>query len=263
MDALMHKIGLHGKSIVPFILGFGCNVPAIMSTRILEDKRERFISAALSTMVPCAARLSVVFGLVAFYLGPVVALAIYLFNLFVIALTARILSRIVPDESPGLILEMPVYRIPTARTVFNKAWWRIREFIVEAWPLLIVGSVFLAVLNYINFARYMNALVRPLSWILGLPTEVGVPLIFGILRKELSLVMLGQALGSMAFSDVLTPVQMITYAVFVVFYIPCLATMIVIRKELGGKMMWQIVGMTTLIATLAGLFARGIAEVFY
>jgi ferrous iron transport protein B len=75
--------------------------------------------------------------------------------------------------------------------------------------------------------------------------------------------MLGQALGSMAFSDVLTPVQMITYAVFVVFYIPCLATMIVIRKELGGKMMWQIVGMTTLIATLAGLFARGIAEVFY
>ncbi|MDY6867583.1 MAG: ferrous iron transport protein B, partial [Chloroflexota bacterium] len=88
MDALMHKIGLHGKSIVPFILGFGCNVPAIMSTRILEDKRERFISAALSTMVPCAARLSVVFGLVAFYLGPVVALAIYLFNLFVIALTA-------------------------------------------------------------------------------------------------------------------------------------------------------------------------------
>ncbi len=263
MDALMHKIGLHGKSIVPFILGFGCNVPAIMSTRILEDKRERFISAALSTMVPCAARLSVVFGLVAFYLGPVVALSIYLFNLFVIALTARILSKLVPDESPGLILEMPVYRIPTARTVFNKAWWRIREFIVEAWPLLIVGSVLLAILNYLNVARYMNALVAPLSWILGLPNEVGVPLIFGILRKELSLVMLGQALGSMEFGDVLTPVQMITYAVFVVFYIPCLATMMVIRKELGGKMMWQIVGMTTLIATLAGLLARGVAEVFF
>jgi len=263
MDAFMHKIGLHGKSIVPFILGFGCNVPAIMSTRILEDKRERFISAALSTMVPCAARLSVVFGLVAFYLGPLVALAIYLFNMFVIALTARILSRIVPDESPGLILEMPVYRIPTARTVFNKAWWRIREFIVEAWPLLIVGSVLLAILNYINVAQYMNALVRPLSWILGLPNEVGVPLIFGILRKELSLVMLGQALGSMEFGDVLTPVQMITYAVFVVFYIPCLATMVVIRKELGGKMMWQIVGMTTLIATLAGLLARGVAEMVF
>ncbi|MBW6465019.1 MAG: ferrous iron transport protein B [Brevefilum sp.] len=263
MDALMHKLGLHGKSIVPFILGFGCNVPAIMSTRILEDKRERFISAALSTLVPCAARLAVVFGLVAFYLGPGLALAIYLFDLFVIALTARVLNKLVPDESPGLILEMPVYRVPTIRTVFSKAWWRIREFIVEAWPLLIVGSAVLSVLQYLNLAVYLNALVRPLSWILGLPSEVGVPLIFGVLRKELSLVMLGQALGSMTFSQVMTPVQMITFAVFVVFYVPCLATMLVIRKEMGGKAMWYIVGMTTLIATLASLVARGISAIFY
>ena len=263
MDALMHKIGLHGKSIVPFILGFGCNVPAVMATRILEDKRERFISAALSTMVPCAAVVAVVFGLVAYYLGPVLALAIYLFNLFVIALTARILSILVPDTSPGLILEMPVYRIPTVRTVFNKAWWRIREFIVEAWPLLIIGSIVLALLNFINATAYLNILVRPISWALGLPSEVGVPLIFGILRKELSLVMLGQALGSMDFSSVLTSVQMITYAVFVVFYIPCLATMVVIRKELGHKIMWQIVGLTTLIATLSGLLARGISLMIF
>ncbi len=263
MDALMHKLGLHGNSIVPFILGFGCNVPAIMSTRILEDKRERFISAALSTMVPCAARLAVVFGLVAFYLGPILALAIYIFDLFVIAVTAKVLSKLVPDESPGLILEMPVYRIPTLRTVTSKAWWRIREFIVEAWPLLIVGSVILSIFNYFNVAIYLNTLVRPVSWLLGLPSQVGVPLIFGILRKELSLVMLGQALGSMDFSVVLTPVQMITYAVFVVFYIPCLATMIVIWKELGGKMMWRIAGLTTLIAALAALVARGVALIFY
>jgi ferrous iron transport protein B len=263
MDSLMHKIGLHGKSIVPFILGFGCNVPAIMSTRILEDKRERFISAALSTLVPCAARLSVVFGLVAFYLGPALALGIYLFNLFVIALTAKILSKLVPDTSPGMILEMPVYRVPTLRTVFNKAWWRIREFIVEAWPLLIVGSIVLAILNHLNIAVYLNTLVRPLSWLLDLPQEVGVPLIFGVLRKELSLVMLGQALGSMSFSDVLTPVQMVTYAVFVVFYIPCLATMVVIRKELGTKAMWYIAAMTIVIATMAALFARGITEIIF
>lgn len=263
MDALMHKLGLHGKSIVPFILGFGCNVPAIMSTRILEDKRERFISAALSTMVPCAARLAVVFGLVAFYLGPTLALAIYLFDLFVIALTARILNKLVPDDSPGLILEMPVYRIPTVRTVFSKAWWRIREFVVEAWPLLIVGSVILSILHFLNLAIYLNALVRPLSWVLGLPSEVGVPLIFGVLRKELSLVMLGQALGSMTFSQVLSPVQMITYTVFVVFYIPCLATMLVIRKEMGSKVMWMIVVLTTVIATLASLVARAISLLIY
>jgi len=121
----------------------------------------------------------------------------------------------------------------------------------------------LAVLNYLNVAVFLNAMVRPLSWVLGLPFEVGVPLIFGVLRKELSLVMLGQALGNMEFSLVLTPVQMITYAVFVVFYIPCLATMIVIRKELGGKAMWGIVGMTTLIATVASLFVRGFAEIIF
>ena len=263
MDSLMHKMGLHGKSIVPFILGFGCNVPAIMSTRILEDKRERLISAALSTLVPCAARLSVVFGLVAFYLGPSLALGIYLFNLFVIAFTAKILSRLVPETSPGLILEMPVYRVPTLRTVLNKAWWRIREFIVEAWPLLIVGSIILAVMNFLNIAVYLNTLVWPLSWLLGLPKEVGVPLIFGVLRKELSLVMLGQALGSMEFSDVLTPVQMITYAVFVVFYIPCLATMVVIKKELGTKAMWWIALMTILIATAASLIARGFSLLIF
>ncbi|NLN70338.1 MAG: ferrous iron transport protein B [Chloroflexi bacterium] len=263
MDALMHKLGLHGKSIVPFILGFGCNVPAIMATRILEDKRERYISAALSTLVPCAARLAVVFGLVAFYLGPGLALAIYLFDLFVIALTARLLNKFLPDDSPGLILEMPVYRVPTVQAVFNKAWWRIREFIVEAWPLLIIGSVTLAILNFLNVSSYLNTLVRPISWALGLPGQVGVPLIFGVLRKELSLVMLGQALGSMNFPLVLSSVQMITYAVFVVFYVPCLATMLVIRKEMGMKAMWSIVGLTTLIATLAGLLARILASIFY
>ncbi len=130
---------------------------------------------------------------------------------------------------------------------------------MEAWPLLIVGSVVLSVLNYLNFSIYLNTLVRPLSWLLGLPSQVGVPLIFGVLRKELSLVMLGQALGSMDFNMVLTPAQMITYAVFVVFYVPCLATMLVIKKELGTKMMWQIVGLTILIATVAGLAARGFA----
>lgn len=263
MDSLMHKLGLHGKSIVPFILGFGCNVPAIMATRILEDKRERYISAALSTMVPCAARLAVIFGLVAFYQGPIVALGIYLFNLFVIALTAKILSKIVPETSPGLILEMPVYRIPTVRTISHKAWWRIREFIVEAWPLLIVGSVVLALFNYFNISIYLNVLVRPLSWLLGLPKEVGVPLIFGILRKELSLVMLGQALGTMEFSQVLTSVQMITYTIFVVFYMPCVATMVVIRRELGRRAMWHIAGLTTLIATVAALFSRGISELLF
>src|SRR5678815_29305 len=87
MDALMHRIGLHGKAIVPFLLGYGCNVPAVMSTRTLEEPRDRYLAAALATLVPCAARLAVVFGLVAYYLGPLAAFGLYLFNLIVIALS--------------------------------------------------------------------------------------------------------------------------------------------------------------------------------
>lgn len=262
MDSLMNQIGLHGKAIVPFILGYGCNVPAVMSTRMLEDKRDRFLAATLATLVPCAARLAVVFGLVAFYLGPRLALLIYIFNLFVIAITGRLLSNMLPEDSPGMILEMPVYRMPTLRSVTRKTWYRAREFIVEAWPLLIIGSIILAVLNYLNYAQFFNTLVRPLTWALGLPVEVGVPLIFGILRKELSLVMLGQAFGTTDFSAVMSSVQMVTFTVFVVFYIPCLATLAILKRELGARDMIVISGLTVIIALLAALAARGLMTVY-
>lgn len=262
LDALMHRLGLHGKAIVPFILGYGCNVPAIMSTRIMEDRRDRVLAAALATLVPCAARLSVVFGLVAFYLGPNLALAIYIFNLFVIALTARFLSNLMPEDTPGLIFEMPVYRIPTVKNVFSKAWFRIREFVVEAWPVLIAGSVVLSLLTYTGWDLYLNALTAPLAWMLGLPREVGVPLVFGILRKELSLVMLRQALGGGDLGAALTSIQMITFSVFVVFYIPCMATLVVLRRELGSRSMIMIAGLTVVIASLAALVARGVSTVF-
>ncbi|MCJ7520284.1 MAG: ferrous iron transport protein B, partial [Anaerolineaceae bacterium] len=221
MDALMHRMGLHGKAIVPFILGYGCNVPAVMSTRIMEDKRDRFLSAALATMVPCAARLAVIFGLAAFYLGPWVAVGIYFYNLLVISITGRIISLFLPEDSPGLIIEMPVYRVPTLRTVTSKAWFRVREFVVEAWPVLIIGSVILAGMNFFSITPYLDRVFRPFTWALGIPAEIGTPLIFGIFRKELSLLMLAQAFGTTNFASVLTPEQMVTFTVFVVFYIPC------------------------------------------
>jgi ferrous iron transport protein B len=258
MDALMHRIGLHGKAIVPFILGYGCNVPAVMSTRTLEEPRDRYIAAALATLVPCAARLSVVFGLVAFYLGSLAALGLYLLNILVIALTGRILSNMLPEVTPGLILEMPTYRVPTLRNVMNKAWFRMREFVVEAWPLLIGGSAILAILNYFEWAYFFNYLVRPLTWLMGLPVEVGVPLIFGILRKELSLVMLGQALGTTNFSSAMSASQMVVYATFVMFYLPCLATLSVLKRELGTRAMLSISGLTVLIAFLAAMLVRGL-----
>jgi ferrous iron transport protein B len=263
MDTFMHRIGLHGKAIVPFILGYGCNVPAVMSTRSLEEPRDRYLAAALATLVPCAARLAVVFGLVAFYLGPMAALALYMFNLLVIAVTGRILSKMMPEDTPGLILEIPPYRVPTLKNVTSKAWFRVREFVVEAWPLLIAGSAVLAILNYFDFAYIFNWIVRPFTWLMGLPSEVGVPLIFGILRKELSLVMLGQALGTNDFSVVLTSQQMLVYTTFVMFYVPCLATLSVLKRELGTRSMWIIAALTVLVALLASLFVLGISTIVF
>jgi len=258
MDSLMHRIGLHGKAIVPFILGYGCNVPAVMSTRTLEEPRDRYLAAALATLVPCAARLAVVFGLVAFYLGPFAAFGLYLFNLLIVALTGRILSNLMPEETPGLIMEVPAYRVPTLKNVTSKAWFRMREFIIEAWPLLIGGSAILAVLNFYDFAYVFNLLIRPVTWIMGLPSEVGIPLIFGILRKELSLVMLSQALGTASFESVLTTTQMAVYATFVMFYIPCLATLAVLKRELGMRTMFYISVLTVLVAFIAAMVVMGI-----
>lgn len=262
MDTLMHRMGLHGKAIVPFILGYGCNVPAVMSTRILEDKRDRFLATALATMVPCAARLSVIFGLAAFYLGPWVAVGIYFYNLLIIAITGRIIASFLPEDSPGLIIEMPVYRLPTLRTVTAKAWFRIREFVFEAWPILIIGSIILALLNFYRITDYIDLLFKPFTWALGLPSEVGTPLIFGIFRKELSLIMLAQAFGTTDFASVLTPEQMISYTIFVVFYIPCVATMVSIKNELGQKNMWLITALSIVVALMAALFIRLLLLVF-
>jgi len=257
MDAFMHRIGLHGKAIVPFILGYGCNVPAVMSTRTLEEPRDRYLAAALATLVPCAARMAVVFGLVAYYLGPLAAFGLYIFNLFIIAVTGRIMSKMMPEDTPGLILEMPPYRAPTIKNVLNKSWFRVREFVVEAWPLLIAGSAALAILNYFGLAIVFNWLARPFTWIMGLPLETGVPLIFGIFRKELSLVMLSQALGTVNFDAVLSTTQMAVYATFVMFYLPCLATLAVLKRELGTRTMLVISALTLVIALFAALVVRG------
>ena len=127
---------------------------------------------------------------------------------------------------------------------------------------ILAGSAVLALLNYFAVAPYINILTRPITWTLGLPAQTGVPLIFGVLRKELSLVMLRQALGVTDFALALSPVQMVTFTVFVVFYIPCLATLAALRRELGTRAMFSISGLTVVIALLAALFARILAIAF-
>jgi ferrous iron transport protein B len=136
----------------------------------------------------------------------------------------------------------------------------MREFVVEAWPLLIAGSALLSVLNYLEVAYLFNGLVRPVTWLMGLPAETGVPLIFGIFRKELSLVMLSQALDTIDFASALSSIQMIVYATFVMFYLPCLATLSTLRRELGTQAMLTIGALTVVIALVSALMLRGVTS---
>ncbi|MDI6755749.1 MAG: ferrous iron transport protein B, partial [Thermodesulfobacteriota bacterium] len=235
MDVFMHKIGLHGKAIIPLILGYGCSVPAVMATRILEFPQHRFIVSILTTMIPCAARITIIFALVAFFISPNAALAIFALNILVVAIAGKILSTIYPEASMGLILEIPAYQLPPISNTLKKSWYRLREFIVIAWPLLIGGSALLALMEYGKIDLLINRFLSPLTNILGLPLAVGTTLIFGLLRKELSLIMLTQAIGTNQVLTVMTQTQVMVFAVFVTFYIPCLATIAALWREIGRK----------------------------
>ena len=256
MDAFLHKIGLHGKAIIPLILGYGCTVPAIMATRILESERDRFIASVLTTMIPCAARITIIFGLVAFYLGPRAAMFVYVLNIIVVAISGKILSNLLPEITPGMIMEIPDYHIPSMKVLLAKVWLRMKEFIVIAWPLLIVGSVALSLLKYWNLERFINQLISPITLLLGLPVAVGVTLIFGVLRKELSMIMLVQALGVTDISTVMSATQIMTFTIFVLFYIPCVATIAVLIREIGTKRTAFTLLFTFIIAIVLSIAVR-------
>lgn len=263
MDAFMHRIGLHGKAIIPGVLGYGCNVPAIMATRIMESPRDRFIASFIAAMVPCAARMTIILGLVGYYLGGNAALGVYVLNLIVIAISGTVLSRMMPEVTPGMVLEIPVYQVPRLKIAFKKTWLRLKDFIIIAWPLLILGSGILAITEYYGLSKVLNNVLSPITGLLGLPREVGMTLIFGVLRKELSMLMLFQAMGTTDLTTVLTYGQILVFTMFVVFYIPCVATIGVLQKQIKAKLTWSIVGFTFFLALLIGVLTRGISALIW
>ena len=263
MDVFMHRIGLHGKAIIPLILGYGCSVPAVMATRILEFPQHRFIVSILTTMIPCAARITIIFALVAFLISPNAALAIFALNILVVAISGKILSIIYPEASLGLILEIPAYQLPPISNTLKKSWYRIREFIVIAWPLLIGGSALLALLEYWKIDLWINWFLSPLIQLLGLPVSVGTTLIFGLLRKELSMIMLTQALGTTQVLAAMTKTQVMVFTVFVTFYIPCLATIAALWKEIGKKGALLTILFTFSVAIILALATRILGQIFF
>jgi len=236
MDSAMHKIGLHGKAFIPIMLGYGCNVPACLGCRIMETERERLLAAFVTTLVPCAARTVIILGLVGQFMGIQWALMLYVFDLLIIFILGRLAFRTLPEEPIALIMEMPDYRLPHLKTVLKQTWFRLVEFIKIAFPLIVAGSLALKLAEVLGLLEPIATLLSPVTVVwLGLPAITGITLMFGVLRKELTLIMLATLLGTTNFAQVLTPIQMVVFTLVAMFYIPCVATIAALVREFGWK----------------------------
>ncbi|UCE33792.1 MAG: ferrous iron transporter B [Deltaproteobacteria bacterium] len=226
MDTIMHRLGLHGYAIIPNLLGLGCNVPAILSTRILESKRERFIASTLvSIAVPCAALQAMIFGLVGQRGGHYVVM-VYGSLFAVWVLLGIIMHHAVKGFTPELLIEIPPYRIPPWRIVFQKLWMRIYGFLAEAIPIMLGAIVVINLLYSVHvFDAIANVTAPIITGLLGLPKEAVTSLLIGFLRKDVALGMLAP-LG-------LTSKQLVVASVVLAMFFPCIATFVVLLRELG------------------------------
>jgi len=245
VDALMHRVGLHGAAIVPCILGLGCNVPGVMATRILESPQQRYLAATLMAVsIPCAAQNAMIWGL----LGPygLRYIAIVYGTLALVFITAgMLLSRLIKGESPEIFLEIPPYRLPDPISLFKKTFMRSKYFLKEAVPYVLLGVFLMNILFITGVVDVIGRLLQPVvTGLFGLPSETAATLIMGFLRKDLAVGMLAP-LG-------LTPNQLTVASVVLAMYFPCIATFVVFMKELGLKNTAKSAAIMLVAATTVG-----------
>jgi ferrous iron transport protein B len=259
MDNLMHKIGLHGKAFIPMMLGFGCNVPGCLGCRVMETGRERLLAVFTVTLVPCAATTVIILGLVGAFVGVEYALLLYAIDFAIIFALGRIAYGVLPGEPTGLIMEINDYRVPHLETVAKQTWFRLEEFIKMAFPLIVAGSFLIKVAQVLGLLEPIADLLSPVTvgW-LGLPAITGITLIFGVLRKELTLIMLAALLGTANFAEALTPIQMMVLTLVAMLYIPCISTIGALIKEVG----WKNAAYITIFEITLAIFIGGVAYRF-
>jgi ferrous iron transport protein B len=257
LDNLTHKLGLHGRAVIPLVLGFGCNVPAIMAVHALGTRREKRIASLLISLIPCSARTVIILGLVGTFVGFWPAVSIYIMEILIIASVGWILGKNLPGQRSGFIMEMTPLRKPELKSTLMKTWMKSREFVFIAFPLLLLGSAFLGVADTLGLLSVFQNFVEPISvGLLGLPAFAATALVFGILRKEMALQILAVLAGTANFAAVMTPLQMYQFAVITTIYVPCVATIAVLKHELGMKDTVSIVLFTVILALVVGILIR-------
>ncbi len=257
LDRSMHRLGLHGNAFIPIMVGFGCNVPAVLATRAVRSKRERIILCTIICMaVPCSAQLATITGVTGRYAGAVWVAVIFAVLIALGFASGAILNRRLKYEPSNLAMELPELQVPEIKNVLLKMWYRTSDFFKLAVPFLVVGSIIIEVLMQFDL---LDPIVEPMSWltagILGLPPVTIIAFIAGILRKEMSygmLVILAAAQGIADITLFMDARQFVVFGVVMSVYMPCLATMTAMGKELGLKEAAAVSCATICVAVAVG-----------
>lgn len=260
LDGVMHRLGLHGRAVIPMVVGFGCNVPAILATRAMGSRRERLILAVLITMaVPCSAQTAIIIGSVGNYAGPAWALLIFIILMAMLVVLGIVMHKTIKFEPTGMCLEIPDMRWPSAKQTVIKTYVRIKEFLLIAFPLLLGGSVVLETLMVLGYLQQLIDPAEPFMMaVLGLPAITVVALVFGMLRKEMALQMLMVLSGETNLALFLSNEQMFVFALVMAIFMPCLAAFAVLLKEFGLKSTLAVTASSISLALVMGAIANAI-----
>ena len=304
MDKLMHKIGLHGKSFIPMVMGFGCNVPAIMATRTIENRKSRLITMLIIPMMSCAGRMPV-YVLIAGAFFPrhagMVVLGLYALGIIVAILAAKVMSFFFKDDDLPFVMELPPYRIPTAKSIFRHTWEKGRQYLQKMSGIILICSMAIWFLGYFpnhdaydsvkdqqehSFIGYVGKAMEPVLEPLGFDWRMGVGIVAGVGAKELVVSTLGVMYADEEPIDVIpseveespsgadtrlqralvrsvTPAAALAYMVFILLYFPCIATFVAIKNESGGWK-WAVITAvyTIFLAWIAAFVTFRIASLF-
>ncbi len=258
LDGVMHRLGLHGRAVIPMVVGFGCNVPAILATRSMGSRRERLILAVLITIaVPCSAQTAIIIGSVGKFAGAWWALLIYIILMGTLVVLGLALHRTIKFEPTGMCVEIPDMRWPSIKQTAIKTYIRLKEFLTIAFPLLLAGSVVLeTLLAYDVLQKLLDPAEPFMTAVLGLPAFTAVALVFGVLRKEMALQMLMILAGTSNLALVLSNHQMFVFALVMAVFMPCLAAFAVMVKEFGTKSTLAVAGASITLALVMGAAAN-------
>ena len=248
MDKLMHGMGLHGKSFIPLIMGFGCNVPAVMATRTVESRRSRLITMLVLPMMSCSARLPIYIMITGAFFSvryqSLVMVSLYVIGIILSVIIARILSTwVIKGEDTPFVMELPPYRFPTAKAIFRHTWEKGKQYLKKMGGVILVASIIVWALGYFSpsgvadslessFIGLLGKAVEPLFLPQGFDWRMDVSLIAGVGAKEIVASTIGVLYGDAAFD--FTPLVAYSFLLFVLIYFPCIATIVAIKNESGS-----------------------------